>query len=217
MPETPDYFHKHRKGKKGLNQICKPCANSRTREWVKKNLEKKKDSDRRYAADNAEKLKEYRRNYRELNKVKASIYSAEYRKNNKEKLKEKKKEYFSRPEVRRKRSGYNKKRKKYDVKYRMTCVMRSCLSEAASGRRGALRHVTWTVEQLKEHLERQFLTGMTWENYGEWHIDHIIPVKSFCYQRPEDSDFRSCWALSNLRPLWALDNCSKQDKVEFLI
>ena len=74
--------------------------------------------------------------------------------------------------------------------------------------------VGYTVEQLKHHLESQFKDGMTWLNMGKWHIDHIIPISAFNYEKPEDIDFKKCWELSNLQPMWAIDNFKKHDKLE---
>ena len=66
--------------------------------------------------------------------------------------------------------------------------------------------------ELKQHLEKQFLHGMTWANYGTyWHIDHIVPLATF------DPNDMAAWHLTNLRPLPAKDNLKKSDKVEFLI
>lgn len=67
----------------------------------------------------------------------------------------------------------------------------------------------YTVDELMAHLEHQFQPGMTWENYGEWHIDHIIPLSAHNYETPDDIDFKRAWALSNLQPLWAEDNIKK--------
>ena len=69
--------------------------------------------------------------------------------------------------------------------------------------------VDYSVDDLRRHLERQFQKGMSWENMGEWHIDHIVPRREFKFERPEDPDFRACWALTNLRPLWRSENCAK--------
>jgi len=69
--------------------------------------------------------------------------------------------------------------------------------------------VGYTVEQLKKHLEKNFLLGMTWENRSEWHIDHIIPKSVFNYETPQDIDFKKCWSLKNLRPIWKEDNLKK--------
>jgi hypothetical protein len=59
------------------------------------------------------------------------------------------------------------------------------------------------------HLEKQFTKGMTWDNYGEWHVDHIRPMSSFNFTSVDDPEFKECWALCNLQPLWELDNLSK--------
>lgn len=71
------------------------------------------------------------------------------------------------------------------------------------------RLVGYTRSDLVSHIEKQFTRGMTWENYGEWHIDHIVPIASFSFDRPQDPEFATCWALTNLRPLWGPLNCAK--------
>ncbi len=71
----------------------------------------------------------------------------------------------------------------------------------------------YSVGKLKEHLESRFVDGMTWDNIGEWHIDHIYPESKFNYSSIEDSEFKRCWSLDNLQPLWAKDNLRKSDKL----
>jgi hypothetical protein len=67
--------------------------------------------------------------------------------------------------------------------------------------------------QLKEHIEKQFLKGMTWENRDQWHIDHITPIsKATCEQ-----DVLALYDFTNLRPMWAADNIRKSNKDMFLI
>lgn len=77
----------------------------------------------------------------------------------------------------------------------------------------------YTAEELREHLERQFLPGMSWDNYGRggWSVDHIRPLSSFDYDSPEHPDFKECWSLTNLRPLWEKDNISKGAKILTLV
>lgn len=70
----------------------------------------------------------------------------------------------------------------------------------------------YTPDDLIKHLEKQFKEGMSWDSYGEWHIDHIVPDSWFNYSSTEDEDFKKSWALSNLQPLWAEDNLSKNNK-----
>jgi len=54
---------------------------------------------------------------------------------------------------------------------------------------------------------------MSWENYGKWHIDHIIPISKFNFITSEHLDFKRCWALKNLQPLEAKQNMSKGKKL----
>lgn len=71
----------------------------------------------------------------------------------------------------------------------------------------------YTAKDLKEHLEKYFSEGMTWEkfNRGEIHIDHIIPKSHFNLKNKDD--IKICWALWNLQPLWAEDNIKKNNKI----
>ena len=77
---------------------------------------------------------------------------------------------------------------------------------------GAFRHLPYTVEQLREHLKRSFLPGMSWDNYGQWHVDHIVPDSWFTYSSVNDEGFKKSWALDNLQPLWAKDNLSNGNR-----
>jgi hypothetical protein len=74
-------------------------------------------------------------------------------------------------------------------------------------------------EELRKHLEKQFAKGMTWGRFlsGDIHIDHIVPVRDFSFTSPSDPDFRACWALTNLRPLWAEENRAKRANRTHLI
>lgn len=72
----------------------------------------------------------------------------------------------------------------------------------------------YTVGELMAHLESLFEPGMTWDNYGEWHIDHITPDSWFKYDSYNDDEFKKSWALGNLQPMWAKANLSKGNKYE---
>lgn len=67
----------------------------------------------------------------------------------------------------------------------------------------------YSLQDLKNHLESLFKPGMSWNNYGEWHIDHKIPISYFKFESKDDEHFKKCWSLSNLQPLWAFENLSK--------
>ena len=73
----------------------------------------------------------------------------------------------------------------------------------------------YSMQELADHLERQFTDGMSWDNKGEWHIDHIIPASSF--DLTDENQLRACMALTNLRPLWGRENIKKGAKRVFLL
>lgn len=95
-------------------------------------------------------------------------------------------------------------------------LIHRALGKAKAGRSWRT-FVDYSLEELMSHLERQFKPGMSWENKGDWHIDHIIPRSSFEYSSPDDPEFKKCWSLSNLQPLWAVDNIRKNAKLDYLI
>lgn len=72
--------------------------------------------------------------------------------------------------------------------------------------------VGYTLFDLKSHLEKQFKIGMTWDNYGEWEIDHVKPIAKFIITNTDDAEFKECWGLDNIQPLWRLENLNKGDK-----
>lgn len=98
--------------------------------------------------------------------------------------------------------------------------MRSAINQrvrTGKGGRSWRDVVGYGPEELMAHLERQFVKGMMWDNVGEWHIDHIVPLSSFAFDSVDDPEFRRAWALPNLRPLWAAENKSKYAKRTHLI
>lgn len=79
------------------------------------------------------------------------------------------------------------------------------------------KHLGYSMSELKQHLERQFTKGMTWENKGKWHIDHITPASSFNFSSANDKEFHACFGLHNLRPMWGRENIQKGARLEFLL
>ena len=130
-------------------------------------------------------------------------YSKEYYQENKRSRKEYTKEY-------------QRERKKTNSLYKMKCNLRTRTSIAFK-RKGYSKNtktqkmlgVDWKI--CKAHIERQFTKGMNWNNYGEWHIDHIIPLASANTER----ELKKLCHYTNLQPLWAEDNLYKSDKIQF--
>lgn len=97
-------------------------------------------------------------------------------------------------------------------KYRLSRNTRTGISKSfRTGKPGLWeQRVGYTTAELREYLQRRFEPGMSWGNYGKWHIDHIRPIGSFDFSTYQDDDFKRCWSLSNLQPLWARDNWTKK-------
>lgn len=182
---------------------CKTCIATLQSEYKKLNsisiLKKTKD----YFDDpiNKEKRKNYRKMYYNKN---ASV------------LNEKKKAYrqINKKEIRTYSNNYSAKRKSIDNLYKLTCSFRSMVSTA-------FKRKFWTknnsTEKLlgcdfvfaKKYVEGKFKKGMKWGNYGEWHIDHIIPISA---ARTKE-DLCILFHYSNLQPLWAKENIKKSNKI----
>lgn len=112
--------------------------------------------------------------------------------------------------------GYSKRRRatvKGNLVSRIAPSMARSLREGKGGRAWESL-VGYTVDDLRVHIEKHFLPGMSWENKQLWHIDHKIPKAAFNYETTEDADFKRCWALKNLQPLWAAKNISKKDRID---
>ena len=163
------------------------------------------------------------------------IYDKEYRELNKEKIKKtkefcrqkrlnyynnKSKQWSIRNPEQRKRIKAKAYMKKYStpqgaIEYRMSALIRNCFIRNGSKKNGNLwrKVLGYSVKDLYNHLQSHFLEGMTWElfNGGRIHIDHVIPKSFFVYKSEEDQEFKDCWSLKNLRPIWAIDNWKKSD------
>jgi hypothetical protein len=187
------YFNKMSKVKCGVRSYCRECQS----------IESKK-----YRIDNKEKIKEYNTKWNKENQEYYKKYFEEYNKLNYEKEKERKlkwsrdnKEYSN---------NYQKQRKKEDILFRLKTNIRTSVNRYLKYKsKHTFEIVGCSPQFLKEHLESQFIDGMTWENRSEWHIDHIIPLSS---AKTEDELYMLCH-YKNLQPLWAEDNLKKSNKI----
>ena len=99
-------------------------------------------------------------------------------------------------------------------------LIRDCINKHQAFKNGSFpKYVTWTIEELKQHLENQFVDGMSWDNYGKgigkWSIDHVIPDSHFTYSTMYDEGFIKSWSLDNLQPMWDIDNCAKGNNINY--
>lgn len=154
-----------------------------------------------------------------------SSYTRERRNKDKAAFDAASKEYRARNKdaVRERARVYQNKRRQIDHKFRFRSAVGRLVANFLKRRgKSKKKHsffeaINYTKEDLVTHIERQFTKGMTWENYGSWHLDHIIPNSSFNYTSMNDDEFKECWSLSNLRPMWGLENLSKSNKILTLL
>lgn len=160
--------------------------------------------------------KEYMKKYRKENKVKTSIYNKNYLLLHHKRILEYKKKYRKehKAELINYRIKYYGNRDRFDVDFKIRHNLRNRIIKVLKGinkSETTLKLLGCSVKYLKQHLESTFQIGMTWDNYGKWHIDHIRPCASFDLSK--ESEQKKCFHYSNLQPLWAKENLSKKDKI----
>lgn len=189
-----------------LRKRCKACSNAANKKYREENPESYKISSRNWVLRNPDRVREKSARHYARDPEKGRTRSAKWRADNPEAARE---------------SGCkarNKRRAKPEVKVHdaIGSQLRSAIKHGKNRARSFVL-LGYSLQDLMRHLERQMLKGMTWDNYGEWHIDHIMPLSSFQIDSMDSPEIRHAWALSNLRPLWKSDNLSKADKVLFLV
>ena len=111
---------------------------------------------------------------------------------------------------REKNSMYALRRYHTNINYRLAQLLRRRLRHAIKEN---IKYINsklllgCSIDYLKKYLENKFKPGMSWNNHGKWHIDHIKPCASFDLSKPEEQ--RKCFHYTNLQPLWAKDNLIK--------
>jgi hypothetical protein len=152
-----------------------------------------------------ERLKKNHKKWSEQNKEHLKQYIKEYRKNNVDKIRQIKRDY-------------ERYRKASDPAYKLISNFRTAIYQVlkennVEKNKHYFDILKYTPEELISHLEKQFTDSMTWENYGEWHVDHRMPISSFVFESVDDDSFMKCWSLDNLQPMWGKENITKGDKI----
>ena len=210
-PATAEYFTRDSQMKRGFRSQCKSCGHKyyaeRDREqmrayrkqWCEENPEKKRVGQKKWLEENPE----YHKKYREKNREKVKACNKKYREENSEQIRA----YYRK---------YMRQRVKQDPIFRLLHNMRnglwSCLAGIRKNSR-TMQYVNMTPDELMDYLEGRFTEGMTRDNYGKWHVDHIRPLVSFDFTGPDNEEqLHMAWNYTNLQPLWAADNMSKGAK-----
>lgn len=177
--------------KNSFRLTCRVCERKLALQYRNKNIEKAKGNGKKWRKNNPN-------------------YKKEYNRKNIDKIREYRREYESRIDVR--------------LKKNISRAINAGLKRNASSKMGdsILKHLSYSVLELKQHIESLFEDWMNWDNWGSynpdkwedgdpntwtWQIDHIIPHSDFYYKSMGEEEFRKCWSLDNLRPYSAKQNC----------
>jgi hypothetical protein len=211
--------------KKPLYEANKPLFKEKNARYYQENREDIIDRVREYADKNADKVKESRKQYYEDNKDVILEKQGVYYESNFGRIRLVKEAY--RLTHKKERNKNQKARYENDPVFRLRMNLSTAISgflkRGGSSKNGnsCSEHLSYTMSELKDHLEKQFEPWMTWNNQGRynreswddndpttwtWQIDHIIPHSSLPYTDMSDDNFKKCWALENLRPLSAKQN-----------
>lgn len=222
-----ELFPKGNRCKDGHRNICIKCISLRNKIRKQNNREKTLNYQREYYAKNKNRINELDNwRYQRDKEKRLALCKKIYTEKNKEiRTRENKKYHENKINILAKRQAirksdpekyreYAKNRRKVDPFYKMKTALRSRLTKAFHFHSTKKR--TSTVLLLgadfiivKKHIERQFTKGMSWENYGDWHIDHTIPLAS----AHNEQELLVLCHYRNLQPLWAHDNIAKKDKI----
>ena len=181
------------------NDIKKIKRSEYAKQWYLKNKEHKRQYDIKYRKEVYNKVRRERRKN-----------DPEHRK----KINELCNKYSKRPEQKIKRNLYLKNKLKTDFNYKLIHTIRVRIKDVLRGHsksNSTINMLGCTIEELWKHLESTFKPGMTKENHGKWHVDHIIPCSSFDLTKPEEQ--AKCFHYTNLQALWSHENLLKGAKI----
>jgi hypothetical protein len=218
--------------------ICRPCCTEKARnyrnthrdevrayekeyrpKYLEEHAEEKAAYQKEYYQDNREKFESYSKKRRENNRDELIAYAKEYYQENKKELRAKAKEYRNahRAEKNKAQNSARKNNPNEKIRHRVSNLIRLTIQRQGSSKNGSsiTKYIGYSIQELKDHLEKLFEPWMTWQNWGmydldtwddtnpttwTWQLDHIIPQAMLPYQSMEDDNFKKCWALDNLRP-----------------
>jgi hypothetical protein len=185
-----DDFYKNKKTKDGKQHYCKKCDKEKHQKCNKKEYWDQ------YYQTNSLDLKEYQVKRR----IENPLYQKEYFQNNKNKIYKRQKNRIQNNslikfELSIRRFVYDSFKRVHNGKYKKSKRTQEILG--------------CTLKEFAQHLQSQFVEGMTLENHGEWEIDHKIPLST----AKTEGEIIELNHYTNLQPLWKSDNRKKSNKI----
>ena len=202
------------------------------KKFREKSKEKRSAQIKAWRDENKEHINEYRKKYRQRKDIieKRKIQTEKYRRkkgiperskmSNGDRLKKaniRAKQYYAlnKQKINERKKKWINNKQKTDIAFKIKCRLSKRVWDALKGNCKSARAeelLGCSVNSFISYLENKFDAKMSWDNYGEWHIDHIKPCKLFNLEN--ENEQRQCFNYKNLQPLWAFDNMSKGAKYE---
>lgn len=207
-------FNKDKSKKDGYRNSCKACQKKYLSEYYSDNKDDINAKNGEWKKNNKEYLSEKSKNYYQENKESILIKRKEYIKNNKDINRERKRKYYKNnsKSILDKKKKYISKRKKQDKLFHLTLSIRSLIKNSFRKRNFSKSKTSeilgCSYEEFKSYIESKFIDGMSWDNYGDWHLDHKIPIS----WAKNECDVYTLNHHTNFQPMWAFDNMSKSNR-----
>lgn len=192
-------FHRQHTSKDGYRSSCKEC---RVSNEIAPYREANRDKLLKRAAEFRARFPDKSKEYYAKNPHYFAVYRAEHS-DSYRKWRQDNREYTN---------AYCRNKRATDPNYKITTALRSRLSTLmkkcyAKKSNSTMELLGCSVSEFRALIESKFLPGMSWDNYGRWHLDHITPCAFFDLRLKSAQE--KCFHFSNFQPLWAIDNLRK--------
>lgn len=206
-----------------LSTIHRWCRGKSQKDYQSKyyqtNKEKKLQKNKQWYLNNKIDRNIQQQEYYYLNKDKIKIIKQIYNKQNYINISLRKKQYYlnNKSKILLYAKKYKKNKYNIDINYKLSERLRNRIYNIIKNNQkvgSAVRDLGCSIEDFKKRIEMLWLPNMSWQNYGQWHLDHIIPLSSF--DLTDRSQFLLACNFRNIQPLWAKDNLKKGKKTSLV-
>lgn len=202
-------FHKRADSKDGYKNTCKNCCYESRKKLYLDNIEREKENRKKYREKNSESIKKQKKEYYQKNKEYFDAKNKEYSMTHRKELNEYAKEYRAKHQkeitAKRKEKRHNDKEYYFEIYFRNKINNYLYRHGKIKKKNNVKEILGCNFEEFKKHIEKQFKEGMNWENRGEWHLDHIIPLAT----AKNYEELIKLNHYTNFQPLWAIENLKK--------
>lgn len=189
-------FNYSKSGKFQVTAECKQCLIKYQKEYRKNNKDKISERAKLSRIENKIKIRGQRKKRYIKNRDKILDNHKKWYQKNKSKNNEYHKQYI-------------KHKRQNDILFRIKCSLRARLHNFVNKKnKTTLEYLGLSLDEYKTYLSKMFDNDMTWDNYGQWHIDHIVPLSS----AKNEEELIKLFHYTNTQPLWAEDNLRKSNK-----